>query len=103
MLSCFARKTPDEVVNQQREVFFAFPQRGNLNREHVEPVEQIAAKRARGNGCVEVAIRRRDHPRVGSDRLIAADPLELTLLQHPEESHLRFGWELTNLVQEDGA
>src|SRR5258708_32312113 len=81
-LACFPRETRDVVLNQQRDVLFSFPQRGNLNGEHVEPVKQIPPEGAHCDGRVQIAIRCRDNARVGSDRLIAADPLELTFLQH---------------------
>src|SRR5467141_3263096 len=43
---------------------------------------------------------RRDHPHVGADRLVAADPLELTLLQDPQERDLRLGWEIADFIDQ---
>src|SRR5882762_5908779 len=46
---------------------------------------------------------RRDHPHVGADRLVAADPLELTLLQDPQERDLRLGWEIADFIEKNRA
>src|SRR6266481_5010791 len=79
-LSCFSSETIDEVLDQQGNIFFSFPQRRNLNRENVEPVKQIAAECPLGDGSLQVTIGGGDHPRISSDRLIAAHTLKLPLL-----------------------
>jgi hypothetical protein len=33
------------------------------------------------------------------NRFRAPDSLEFALLQHPQQSNLRFGWQVTNLVE----
>src|SRR5712671_2371263 len=81
-LACFSRKTVDEVLDQQENVFFSFPQRRNLNRKNVETVKQIAAKCPLGDGSVQIAIGSGDNPRIRSDRLIAAHTLKLPLLEN---------------------
>ena len=45
----------------------------------------------------------RHDPRVDLDRLLATDPLEITVLQDAEQSHLHGGRQVTDLVQEQGA
>src|SRR6266566_4644912 len=81
-LSCLSCETVNEVLDQQGNVVFSFPQRRNLNRENVEPVKQIAAKCPLGDGSLQIAIGGCDDPRVRSDRLIAAHTLKLPLLQN---------------------
>src|SRR5258706_15641555 len=51
-LSCFSSETIDEVLDQQGNVFFSFPQRRNLDRKNIEAVKQIAAKCPPGDGSL---------------------------------------------------
>src|SRR5262249_30596286 len=55
------------------------------------------------DGLVEIAVGRRDDPRVRPDRRRTADPLELTLLQDAQQGDLRLEWQLADLVEEDRA
>src|SRR5260370_35808634 len=55
-LSCFTRITIDEVLNQHGNVFLPFTQRRHSNRENVEPVKQVAAKCACGDGRHQVTV-----------------------------------------------
>src|SRR6267142_3058533 len=82
VFSSFPCITIDEVLDQQGNVFFSFPQRRNLNWKNVEPVKQIAPKFTLSDGRLQVAIGGGDDPRVRSDRLIATHTLELPLLQN---------------------
>src|SRR6266853_701249 len=102
-LSCFSSETIDEVLDQQGNIFFSFPQRRNLNRENVEPVKQIAAKRPLGDGSLQIAISGCDDPSVRLDRLIATHTLKLPLLQNMQQRNLSFRGQLTDLVEENGA
>src|SRR5207249_8448713 len=49
----------------------------------------------------QVAVRRGDDPHVDLHRLAAAHALELALLEHTQELHLRLRGQLPDLVQED--
>src|SRR6266581_6447455 len=102
-LSCFSSETIDEVLDQQGNVFSSFSQRRNLNRKNIETVKQIAAKCTLDDGSLQVAIGGGDDPRVRSDRLIATHTLKLPLLKNMQQRNLSFGWDLTDLVKEDGA
>jgi len=63
----FRAKRAMKYFNQQRDVLFRSAARES-QLEHIEPVKQIAPEGARCDGRVQVAIRSRDNPRVGSDR-----------------------------------
>src|ERR1700690_2266052 len=54
--SCFPCVTINEVLDQQGNVFWSFPQRGHVNRKYVEPEEQVAAKLALRDGGLQVAL-----------------------------------------------
>src|SRR6185369_1517651 len=81
-LPCLPRVAVEEVCDQGLDVLLPFAQWRQLDREHVQAVEQIAPKGARSHGGVQVPIRRRDHAYVDPDRSRPADTLELALLEH---------------------
>src|SRR5262249_36648936 len=80
-----------------------FTQRGNVDREHVESIEEIASKRAGVDTRLQVAIRGRDHADIGVNGLRSTDALELALLEHPQQSDLRLRRQLANLIKEERA
>src|SRR5215210_5498673 len=81
LLGCAQR----ESLREQRDVVAALAERRNAYGNHAEAVEQILAKRAGGSLHREVAIGRRDDAHVHLDGRGAAHPLELLLLEHPQE------------------
>ena len=52
---------------------------------------------------LQVAVRGRDQPHVGPDRLVAADPLERLLLQQPQDLGLERQRHVADLVEEERA
>lgn len=52
----FAAEIPAEIIDEQRDVFFAFPQGGQRNRQNFEPVIQIFSKHAFGHFLGQVNI-----------------------------------------------
>ena len=90
----------EERVRQLRQVLGPVPQRGELQRQHVQPVEQVLAELPRGDHRLQVAVRGGDHADVHGDRFVAADPLERPLLEDPQQLHLRLRGDVADLVQE---
>ena len=88
-LAQLAAEAAEEVVDQQRQVVAALAQRRQLDGEDVEPVVQVAAERARratsSSRSRLVAAITRTSAWIG---LVAADPLELLLLQHAQQLRL---------------
>jgi hypothetical protein len=74
-----------------RDVARALAQRRQHDREHVQPVVEVLAERAVGDLLLEIAVRRRHDAHVDLDRLGAADPFELALLQHAQQLDLHVG------------
>ena len=70
----------EEVGDQSRNVVAANPQRRNDDRHDVESPIEILAKPLGVNLGIKVAIRRRNHPHIDSDRRRIADPFELPFL-----------------------
>ena len=71
----------EEVIREQQDVGLPLAQRRDEDGEDVQPVEQVLAERAGGNRVLEVRVGRGDQAHVDLDRLDAADPLELALLE----------------------
>ena len=93
----------EEVLHEQRDVLEPVAERGQLDREDVEPVVQVLAEPAGGDGLGEVDVRRGDDPAIGLDRLGAADALEPPVLEHAQELGLHAHRHVADLVEEERA
>jgi hypothetical protein len=89
------------VPHEQRNVFHAFPEGRQANRENVEPVEQILAKCALDDPSFKIPVCRRDDPDVHGNPHRAPKPLDSTLFQHAEQLDLDVGRQVADLVEED--
>jgi hypothetical protein len=89
-----------EVPDQVGDVFAALVQRRDVDREHVEPEEQVGAEPALAHGGRQVAVRGRDDPHINRDRLAAADPLDRALLEGAQQEDLRLLRQLADFVEE---
>jgi len=78
-------------------------QRRHFDREYVEPVKQILAKCASHDCLFQVTICRCNNANVNLQRLIGAYALKFSLLKHPQQRNLRFQWQITDLIEKDGA
>ena len=93
----------DEVVGEQRHILFPFAQRGHVDGEDVQTIEEIGPERTAAHVLVQVAIGRGDDADVDLGRVRGAEALELLLLQHAQQLHLHISGQLTNLVEKDRA
>ena len=91
----------DEVVHEQRNVLAPLPQRRQRDGEHVEAVPEVFAEAARLHLLEEVAIGRGDDARVGLERDVAADALELAVLEHAQQLGLQVQRQLADFVEEE--
>ena len=73
---------------------------GTVDRNHVQPEEQVLAERAVGDRAREILVRRRDDAHVDADRLAAADALDLLRLDRAQQLRLRLGAQVADLVEE---
>ena len=93
----------DQEMDEQRDVLLAIPQRRQMDGEDVETIVQVLAERLLADRLEQVAVGGRDDADIDLDRLLAADALELALLEDAEQLGLRVGRQLADLVEEDGA
>ena len=94
----------DEVSDEERDVLGTFAQRGYPDRDHVQSIEQVGAKGALLNHLLEILVGRGDHSHIDRCRAAAAaQSLNLTLLEHPEQFGLQFQREVADFVEEQRA
>jgi hypothetical protein len=91
---------PHEVVGEQQHVVPALPERRQVHREDVEAVEEVLAEPSGRHVALQVPVRRRDDPDIGPQRGGPANPLELALLEDPQELGLDGQRQLRDLVEE---
>src|SRR6266853_121473 len=92
-----------EVPDQEWNVLRSLPERWQANWEDAQPVVEIGTEPTRLNGLLQVPVCCGDHPHVYPNRVGAADPLELALLEDAEELWLQFQRQIPDLVQEERA
>src|SRR5208282_2795647 len=63
---------------------------------------EVFTEFAFGYQRVQITMSSRDHSNVDGYRLIAADALDFTLLQHSQQRHLDLGRHVADFVQENG-
>src|SRR5579862_4020248 len=93
---------PQHVLRERADVGPALPEGRQRDRQHVQPIEQILAKRAFRDALAEIPIRCGDDADIDRDRLGPPDPFEGALLQHSEELRLQGGRDVADLVQKEG-
>ena len=93
----------DEVVDERRDVLLALAQRRELDRDDVQPVEEVLAEASLLDGAPQVDVGGRHDPDVHLDGLDAAEPHELALLHHAQELGLGLEGDVADLVEEQRA
>ena len=78
-------------------------ERGQVDVEDAQPVEEVAPEPAGGHLGRQVAVGGGEEPDIGLEGGGPPDPLVLALLEHAEELHLDRGGEVPDLVEEEGA
>src|SRR5260370_11762299 len=103
VLARFSRIAVDKVFHQQRDVLSSFLKRGYLNREDMQPINQITTEGPSADCRLQVTVCGCDHSHVSADSMTAADTFKLMLLQYTQEGNLGLGWKLSDFVEEDRA
>ena len=91
------------VSAERNDVLSAMAKGGDLDRENGQPMKEVLAKCAFDHHLAQVAIGGGDPANVGENGPVAADALELLLLQHPQQLRLQWRVELGDFVEEEGA
>ncbi len=93
----------DERIREERDVLRPPPQRGQRDRQHVDPVVEILAERALLHRLHHVLVGGRHHAHVDADLVVAAHAPHLAVLEDAKVLRLQVRAHLRDLVQEDRA
>src|ERR1051326_362241 len=74
-----------------------------MDRNEIEPIEQIFAKLAARDHICEIAISRGDDTQIDSARNARAEHFIGAILQHAQQFHLRVSIEIADLIKKDRA
>jgi len=99
---CFAHfpgELPHKMPYQERNVFRAFAQRGNRNRNHIQPVVKVAAKLPFQHHLFQAAMGRGHHSNIQFLRPRTAQPFEFAFLQNAQESVCRSSLSLPDIAR----
>src|SRR5262249_20819280 len=80
----FLEKSLDETW----QIVDSVAERRQLDRKHIQPVEEVLAELAVANRGIEVAIRGGQHADIAGDLGGSAEAPELALLEHPQQFRL---------------
>jgi hypothetical protein len=87
------------IFGEQRDIFDSFAQRRNVYRKHVQTIVEVSSEVAFVHVRGKIAIGRRRDAHIDLNRFRASDSLEFPLLKYPKQSNLRFGRQVTDLVE----
>ena len=93
----------DAPLHQQGDVLAPRAQGRQLQPDHVDPVEQVAAESALGHQRLQVPVGGREDAHVHPFTFCCPERLELPLLEHAQQFHLEGRAGLADLVEQDGA
>ena len=103
LLAELLREFRDEVLDEERQVLFAFGEGGDRDFDHGEAVVEVLAKELVGDRLAQVAVRRGDDADVDLACLEGADALDLLVLQGAQELGLSGDGHVADLVEEERA
>ena len=92
-----------EMVDQEWDVFEPLAQGGHLDRHDVQPVEEIFAESAGGDGLGEDDVGGGDDAAIGLDGVGSAHALEAAVLEHAEQLGLHSQRHLADFVEEESS
>src|SRR6185369_6297069 len=91
------------MIDEQRDVFLAQPERRHRDGENIDPVKQVFPELAVLDLFSQITVGGRDDPDIGLDGAGTPQPLEFTILDDPEQLALQLKRHLADFVEEYGA
>jgi hypothetical protein len=86
------------MTQQLGDVFAALAQRGNLDADHIEPMQQILAEVSGHHAHLEILVRGGDHAHVDLDGGLASHSIEFALGQYAQQARLQRRRHVADLV-----
>src|ERR1017187_1553539 len=97
------RELLEKAVDEKGDVLLPIAERSERQRDDVQPVEEILAKAALGDGLREIPVRRRDDADVDRHGFRSAHARHATLLQDAQEVELQLRADVADFVEEERA
>ena len=91
-----------QLFYKQWDVLAPLAQRRHVDRDDVQPVEEVLPERARPDALLQILVRRGDDAAVDPHRPAVAYALKLAVLQDVQQLGLQLDRQLRDLVEEDG-
>src|SRR5207244_7984258 len=92
-----------EIIDQQTNILASFPQRRNVDANHVEAVKQVFPELPGGHGLLQGLVGSGDNADIDLDRLVTPDPFEGAGLKHTQDLCLRGRGHVADFIQEKSA
>jgi hypothetical protein len=92
-----------ESLCQPKHIIGSFTQRGNLNLDHIEPVEKVLPESPFLDGLLQIEVRCRNNAHIGLPGCVIAYPLVFFVLNESQQFRLKSQREVANLVKDQGA
>ena len=89
----------EKILGQKRNVLDPLPERRDVERDDIQPVEEVFAETPGCDLRQEIPVRRGDQADIDLDHLLAADAGDLPLLEDAQELHLHPERHLAHLVE----
>ena len=102
-LPAAVRIDPEEVLDEERDVLRPLAQWRHVDLDHGDAVVEVLAEPGSLDLLSQILVRGGDHPDVGLDVPVGADPAELAGLERAQDLDLGRRAHLADLVQEQGA
>ena len=93
----------NEAARQRQDVLAAFAQRRNVQRQHVQAIEQVFAEAPLGDFFAQIAVGGGDDAHVQLDVATPAQAFHPAFLQHAQQLGLQAERQLADLVEQQGA
>jgi hypothetical protein len=91
------------LLGEQHHVAATFAQRRHAKLNHFQSIEEIRPEAALAHRRRQVAVARRQDPRLHGEGARAPDALELPVFEHPEELRLELQGQLAELVEQESS
>src|SRR5438128_716148 len=92
----------DEMLSEQRKIFFAIAQGRQMNREYRQTIVEIFAQPPFLNGISRFLVRCGDDAHVELKFLLSAQPTDLPVFQNTQQFRLKLRGHLSDFVEEEG-
>lgn len=93
----------EKRLGQGKNILRPFPERGNGERNDVEPVKEVFPEPSLGHPLFEIGIGRCEHPNIRSSGRRVAEAFKFPVLDEPQQLGLHRRGEIPDFIQKEGS